>query len=257
MCAGARKGDVAARKGSDCLQIFCSECQEKGEVVVPAKLNEMMHLIFKIDMSCQQKKASEQTNTQMLTDMMKMMTVMMEKVENLDERMKKIESSTFITHTNDTAAATLSAATPSSSFSNIVQSGMPKSAVVVKPKKKQHSKQTMEKITQAVDAASVNVCSARNARDGGNILCCNNANDTMRVKETVREKLGDDYEVTLPPVKNPRLRITNINIDIANGSIIAELKKHNELIENAEMKLVTVVPRKYREAVSNDVIVEV
>lgn len=116
----------------------------------------------------------------------------------------------------------------------------------------------MEQITNAVDKASVNVCGTRNARDGGIILCCNNSTDTMKVKENVREKLGDGYDVTLPTVKNPRLRIANIGTDIPNDSIIiSELKKNNDMIATDEMKLVTVIPRKFRDSVTNDVIVEV
>lgn len=77
------------------------------------------------------------------------------------------------------------------------------------------------------------------------------------MKQIVREKLGDGYDVTLPLVKNPRLRITNINTDIPDESIIDELKKNNELIKDAEIKLVTIIPRKFRSTVTNDVIVEV
>lgn len=254
ICAEVKKGEMKARKNSKCVKIFCPECIEKGEIVVPAKLNDMMKMLYKIDMGCQQQKASEQSNNQMMSEMLKTMSKVLEKIENLDDRMEKIESSTIASHST---AATSSTATSSTSFSSIVKTGVPKSAVVVKPKQKQDSKKTMEQIATTVDTASVNVCNTRNARDGGIVLCCNNTTDTMRVKEIVREKLGDAYEVTLPPVKNPRLRITNINIEIPNNLIIEELKKHNELIKDAEMKLVTVIPRKSGHSVSNDVIVEV
>lgn len=88
-------------------------------------------------------------------------------MENMDDRLKQIESTPNVSRTNGSGDAIPST---SSSFANIVKSGMPKSAVVVKPKQKQHSKITMEQISNAVDKASVNVCSTRSVRDGGIVL---------------------------------------------------------------------------------------
>lgn len=250
-CAEGKKSELKARKGSKTLKIFCPTCRENEKNVTPNKLNEIVRMVYKIDMSCQEKKASEQCNNQILNEMMKMMQNMMEKVDNFDERLRKIESTANVSRTYDAQPST------SSSFVDIVKAGVPKSAVVVKPKQKQPSKTTMEQITTAVDTASVSVCNTRNARDGGIVLCCKNTADTMKVKEIVREKLGDGYDVTLPTVKNPRLRITNINTAIPDDSIIDELKKYNDIIANDELKLVTIIPRKFRDSVSNDIIVEV
>lgn len=249
-CVKGRKSDLNAKRNSNCIKIFCPKCFKGDENVVPGKLNEIIKVMYKMDMSCQEKKASEQSNNQMMNEMMKMMKNMIDKVDNLDSRMQKVESTTIVSRSDDAQPST-------SSFANVVKSGVPKSAVVIKPKKQQNSKTTMEQITTAVDKTSVNVCGTRNARDGGIILCCNNTADTMKVKEMMREKLGDGYDVTLPPVKNPRIRITNINTEIPNDSIINELKNYNELIKDAEMKLVTVIPRKSGNSVTNDVIVEV
>lgn len=68
----------------------------------------------------------------MMNEMMKMMKNMIEKVDSFDERRKKIESMTIVSRSDD-------AKPPASSFANIAKSGVPKSAVVVKPKQKQLS----------------------------------------------------------------------------------------------------------------------
>lgn len=145
----------------------------------------------------------------------------------------------------------------STTYANVVTAKPVKPTVVVKPKSKQHSKKTMEELTKTVDKKSVNVCSTRNARDGGVVLQCSNANETMKVKQIVSDKLGDDYEVILPAIKDPRIRITNINTDIPDESIINELKQNNECIEDFEMKMVTVIPRKFRDTITKDAIIEV
>lgn len=57
-CAAAKKNELKARKGSKCLKIFCKNCLDQGENVVPTKLNEIVKMLYKIDMGCQQRKAS-------------------------------------------------------------------------------------------------------------------------------------------------------------------------------------------------------
>lgn len=249
-CAEGRKSDVKARKGSKCVRIYCPKCLKDGEMVVPTKLNEINKMIYKVDMSCQQQKAGVQSNYQMLNEIMKLLQTMNEKMESMDNRLEKVESNGFVSHRDDVQPST-------SSFADSVKSSVPKSVVVVKPKKKQHSKKTLEQITSSIDKSSVNVCGTRSARDGGIILCCKNSADTMKVKQIVRDKLGEDYDVTLPTIKNPRLRITNIDTDIPDDSIIETLKKNNELIANDEVKLVTIIPRKFRGTITNDIVVEV
>lgn len=46
----------------------------------------------------------------------------------------------------------------------------------------------------------------------------------MKVKQLVHEKLGDAYEIVLPKIKLPRVRITNIDTDIQKDEIVNELK---------------------------------
>lgn len=101
------------------------------------------------------------------------------------------------------------------------------------------------------------VCSSRNFREGGIILSCENTNETMKVKQIVNEKFGDNYEVVLPKVKYPRIRVSNIDEWIPKESIIEELKKHNEQIKDIDMRLVTVIPKKRRSYSSNDLVIEV
>lgn len=79
----------------------------------------------------------------------------------------------------------------------------------------------------------------------------------MKVKQVVTEKLGDNYEVVLPKVKCPRIRITNIDKEIATESILDELKKHNSNIDQIDMQLVTVIPRKRYSAEWNEAVFEV
>lgn len=152
-----------------------------------------------------------------------------------------------------------SAKNTTSSFANVVKRSNVKPAVVIKPKKKQDCEQTLEAIRSNVNSAAVKVCGTRNVKEGGIVLRCADATETMKVKSLVNEKLGDDYEIVLPKIKKPRLRVTNIPTDIANESVIDELKKHNEVLNDCDMSLITVLKRKAtnKQQSSNDAVIEV
>ncbi|RYX86063.1 hypothetical protein EON73_02690 [bacterium] len=130
---------------------------------------------------------------------------------------------------------------------------------MIKPKNRQECAKTLETITSNVDTAAINVCGTRNVKDGGIVLRCVNATDTMKVQQIVTEKMGEDYEVILPKIKKPRLRITNIPSELQKESIINELKKSNDTIKDMEMNLITVINRKAtsRQTASNDIVVEI
>lgn len=122
---------------------------------------------------------------------------------------------------------------------------------------KQKSAETYKAIESNVNKEEVKICSTQNVREGGIVLQCANANETMKVKQIISEKLGDNYEVILPKVKCPRVRISNIDDKIPKDKIIDELKKANESIQNMQMRLITVIPRKRNANSTNDIVIEV
>lgn len=85
---------------------------------------------------------------------------------------------------------------------------------------------------------------------------CDNSTETMKVKQIVNEKLGSNYEVLVPKVKCPRLRVTNIDVEIPKDSIIDELKKNNDIIQNDNIVLITVIPKKHRSYKTNEIVIE-
>lgn len=248
-CEKVMKKDVKAKKESKRLRIFCKQCEESQEDSVMKKVLQLLKVVYKIDLTVQERKPAEKSNDEMIA-------AIANKINTIDDRLKiklKILEDTAKTQPPIIGNKNI----PISSYAKIVQSNDMKPAVVIKPKQKQHSKKTMEEISKTFDKSQLKVCSTRNVHDGGIVLCCNTKTETMKVKEIVREKLGDGYEVMLPKIKNPRIRITNIDPDIADESIIPELKKNNEQINDLEMELVTVIPKRIRGTISNDIVVEV
>lgn len=242
-CGAVKKSEIAARKGSKALKLLCPSCADAADSLIEKKMNDLLKLAYKIDLCVQQQKEITESNKSLVGSIALAVKSINEKVEIMD---KKIDAKIDPTKIQCSA-----------SYASVVSAKPVKPAVVIKPKQKQHSKKTMEKLKQSVDKNSVNVCGARNARDGCVVLQCSDATETMKVKQIVNEKLGDEYEVILPAIKDPRVRITNINTDIPDDSIINELKLNNDCIKEAEMKLVTVIPKKFRSSTTNDAIIEV
>lgn len=69
--------------------------------------------------------------------------------------------------------------------------------------------------------------------------------------------MGDDYEVVIPEVKWPRLRITKVDAEILKDDILKELKKYNSEMEEMNIKLIATIARKHNDYEYNDVIIEV
>lgn len=143
------------------------------------------------------------------------------------------------------------------SYANNDKGASVKPVIIIKPKSKQTSKTTFEELSQKINRTDLNVCGTWNARDGAVVLCCQNPTETLKAKQIVVEKLGNSYDVILPKLKSPRVRITNIASDIPNDQIVNELKKHNELITGMDLKLITVILRKLHSTQSNDAVLEV
>lgn len=85
-CGSIKKSEIKARKGSKCLKIYCPKCLEENENVLPTKVNEINRMVYKLDMNFQERKTIEQNNSQMINEMMKMLKNVLEKVENLGDR---------------------------------------------------------------------------------------------------------------------------------------------------------------------------
>lgn len=63
-------------------------------------------------------------------------------------------------------------------------------------------------------------------------LGCENEKEIIRLKETVQEKLGEEFDIVEPIKKKPKLKIINISEEIMklnDENIIELIKKQNEI----------------------------
>ncbi|XP_031638763.1 uncharacterized protein LOC116350907 [Contarinia nasturtii] len=244
-CNNITKAAYNARRGNKCVLIYCPECIIKREDGIDEKLKMVVRLLYKLDAFNQQCKPQNDINSESIKAVKTSLDALDKKIMAQKQTPKVVKNAT--------------SQHASCSFANVVKRSNVKPVVVIKPKNKQECAKTLEAITSNVNTAAVDVCSTRNVREGGIVLQCANATETMKVKSLVNEKLGDEYEIVLPKIKNPRLRVTNIPTNIAKEDIIDELKKNNEELIDCDVSLITVLKRKAtsKQQSSCDVIIEV
>lgn len=233
-CGNVRKKDVEARENSKCLKIYCTECFEAKSEGTANKLKDILGLLYKIDMCTQEQKTSIEQ---------KLPVTIEQKFNALSMKINSVPATTSnqiekTTHTN-------------------VNKRSVKPVVVIKPKTKQLSAKTFDDISKNVNKTDVNVCSTKKIRNGAVVLRCENPTESMKVKQVVTDKLGENYDVVLQKIKNPRIRITKIDKEIDTDRVIDELKKNNPDINQINMKLVTIIHRKRYSTEWNDAIIEV
>ncbi|XP_055306893.1 uncharacterized protein LOC129571155 [Sitodiplosis mosellana] len=234
---------------------------EKKENSTDEKLKTIMKMLYKLDVFNQEQKPHIAINNESISSLSSKLNVISSKLDSVSSSGSNSSNSSGSnnnSNNNNNATSDTSRQT-ANSYASVAKKGNVKPAVVIRPKNRQDSKKTFEDITKNVERDAVNVCGTRNVKDGGIVLRCVNATETMKVKQIVSEKLGDDYEVVLPKVKHPRLRITNIPVESQKELVIEELKKHNETIRGMDIKLVTVINKKAtsRQTASNEIVIEI
>lgn len=238
-CAGVTKTEYNARNRGKNLRLFCTDCIEKKENGIEGNVNKILKFIYKLDVSNQEDKSIIKKNGELMTLIAKKMINVEKNYDKLGEKMTNVIENSKTT-----------------SYADIVKEGRVKPVVVIKPKNQQTSKKTMEEIINNISKSDVNICNTRNSHNGSIVFSCASATDTMKVKQVIGDKLGDCYDVHLPEIKKPRLRVSNIDADIPNDKIIDVLKSNNKNITDIDMRLITVINRNIRGNVFNEAVIE-
>lgn len=149
------------------------------------------------------------------------------------------------------------------SYADVVQKTS-REIIVVKPiNEEQNSNTTQEEIREKIDPSKlgVRVENIRNIKNGGIIINCSNADSKNKLKNKVKEELGNKYKIEDPKLKNPKIKIKNTELKFIskeNGNIINDIIEQNEL--NEEMKTKLTIIKKYenkRSRNSGNIIMEV
>lgn len=137
------------------------------------------------------------------------------------------------------------------SYSDVTKDNKKENIMIVKPKTQQDSKETKKIIKAKVDIKNMNirVTKFRTSNNGTVILGCDEGKDFKRLKETVKEKLEDNFKITESVPKKPKIRIINIGkeeFQMEDKDLLNTISKQNRIetdIEGFYMKLLKRIER--------------
>ena len=84
--------------------------------------------------------------------------------------------------------------------------------LIVKPKKAQESSITKTLIEESVDLVSLKagVSRMKTLKDGAVAISCEKQDDLTNVSNSIKKKLGTEYEVKIPEKKFPKIKLINV-----------------------------------------------
>ncbi|KAI4464237.1 zinc finger cchc-type superfamily [Holotrichia oblita] len=129
------------------------------------------------------------------------------------------------------------------SYSDVV-----KDVVVVKPKSKQNNATTKEDICKNVKPASleVGIVQIQNIKDGGVVIRCKNKEDSLKIKEAAEKKLKKKYNIKVPELINPCIKIIGIDEEMDENELRSCILKQNSCVQHDNVHLSIKVLKKMK-----------
>lgn len=119
--------------------------------------------------------------------------------------------------------------------------------VVIKPKKKQESKKTKEEIQSILQPSNLEVAieQVRGIREGGVMIKCKTKMEHERIKKAAEAKL-DNYRVSVPELKNPCIKVVDIEEKCDAQELLDWIRGQNSCIIHESMSLKVRVIKKMK-----------
>ncbi|RLU26059.1 hypothetical protein DMN91_002222 [Ooceraea biroi] len=120
------------------------------------------------------------------------------------------------------------------------------SIIIVKPKKHKENEDTRKQVKDRIDITNmaVGITKLRKRNNGTLIMGCDSASGMEKLKATVQDKMGSDYDIKEPRGIKPKMKVINIGEEemaLEEGSLIEIIMKQNKIDGTKEgfyMKLI-------------------
>lgn len=163
------------------------------------------------------------------------MAELKDSVSELKVCVNNIKDDVMVTSTNVNKECTSS---KKPSYADKVKQNDP--VVLVVPKQDQTAQATQKVVMELMDPTEIPVQNMRNAAKGTIVLEGRSKDDLDIIQKYASEKLGTTYEVKLSELQKPRIIISGMNEKLSGEEIVTKLKRQNKLMENAELRVVSI-----------------
>lgn len=120
--------------------------------------------------------------------------------------------------------------------------------IIVRPKKHQKCSATRDDVNKKIIPSNIALSSVNNIQKGGIAIKCKNNEDLTKVHEKAMEEMAEGYTVVMQKIRNPKVRITNMSRKLSGDEIIECMKRDNEFLKEADMKVLYVYDIKNTES---------
>lgn len=234
------------RVDSQNLRLYCSQCKESVDKLIAEKLQLILKYLQKIDLVTQKQEESHCAMSTCIQSIATTCKTLSKNIVTVHNRVIERES--------DNISKPNTPAKPS--FASILRQAK-KPVVIIKPKNgTQKCSDTIGDIKQQINYKDVQACGIRNIRNGGIVVNCDSNNSTLKMKQLIENKFGEKYDVNLPPIKKPRVKIRDICDEIDDDKIIDEIKHQNEYLKDASIEIKKKITRKDK-PIPYDLVIEI
>lgn len=164
--------------------------------------------------------------------------------EKYDETLKKLQSSL-----KSIDSGKLMGETTGGTYASIVRRERQEPVLVVKPKNEQKSGDTKKEIREKIDPVNlgVGISQFKEVSRGQVVIKSGGEDESERLKKEIESKMSDKYEVKVSKLKNPRIKLYNIDkeIDSDNEEIEELIINQNKLDCKKETFKLKIVKKLY------------
>lgn len=118
--------------------------------------------------------------------------------------------------------------------------------VLVKPKSRQKCSDTRADLNKKQIPIEVAV-SVNNMPEGAIAINCNSEDEQSKVHTKAMKELSEDYVISIPKLRNPKIRVTNISERLRDVQLISRIKEGNGFAKESDMKVLHVYEVKSNE----------
>lgn len=130
--------------------------------------------------------------------------------------------------------------------------------VVIKPKVGSDSKVTKEDILKNIKPAELQVCitKIKNIKDGGILIGCSSKEELDKFKSAAEKKLKKNYNIKIPQLKNPCIKILDIEDTMDEDELKKYICKQNSYLQHEnffiEIKVIKKMKSRYMAIAETD-----
>lgn len=228
-CAEFTPAVIKFYRTSNNLRYECDDCRFDPEGMIGDSLQKILSFMCILDERLNRQEANSDK--------------MFKNFENLDSKIQ-VPSNEKMAETNK--LTNVVNACTAESFTKTVKKPVIDPVVLVKPKSKQKCSATRADLNKKQIPIEV-AESVNNMPEGTIAIKCNSEEGQSKVHEKAMKELSEDYIISIPKLRNPKIRVTNMSERLRDVQLISSIKESNEFTRDSDMKVLHVYEVKYNE----------